>query len=125
MRLIDTHRLVRTIEGEGRHKNVELLAIQSCHLITADHNAGWRRQGRSAGIFIMLAGAQNRLLTNDARSLNLLQAPQGICDLPMPSQQLHRLLAAIFDAHIIGPDEVIFARRGLIREIARRDRYRN
>src|SRR6202035_3542956 len=52
-----------------------------------------------------------------------LQAAEPVGDAPMASAQLHSLAALILDAHVVGPDIVIFGRRGLVLEIERLHRH--
>ncbi len=53
---------------------------------------------------------------------HLVHAPLRIGDLPVAIAQLHRLLALVLDADVIGPDVMALVRRALVVEIGRLDR---
>src|SRR5450830_2009824 len=58
---------VGRVEREGRDLDIEMLARLRHHAVAADHEAGRRGQGNSAGIFERLARPESRLLADDAR----------------------------------------------------------
>jgi hypothetical protein len=62
------------------------------------------------------------LLADDTIAAHLLYLSAAVGDLPMPVAQLDGFLAAILDAHMVGPDIMVLDRRGLVLQIERLDR---
>src|SRR5512135_1263475 len=116
---VEADRLVRAIERESGDRHVEALARLGLHLVASDHDARGCGEGRAAGVFVGLAGLQDRLLADHSRAPDFLHPPHGIGDAPMPAPQLYGLAAVILDPHVIGPDVMIVRGRGLVLEIER------
>lgn len=51
-----------------------------------------------------LAGAENRLFANHPVAIDMVNRSATIGDPPMPRDQLHGFVTAIFDANMIGPE---------------------
>src|SRR5690606_42127289 len=89
---------VRAVEGEGRHGDVERLAVSNAlHRIGADHDARRRGQGRGARIAEAEAGLDHRLLADDAGSAHFLREAILVGDLPVAGDELHRLVRVVLD----------------------------
>ena len=66
-------------------------------------------------------GSQPRRLADHARALDLLLAAEPVGDLPVTAAQLHRDIALVLDADLIGPDILRLRRIGLVGQILRLD----
>src|SRR5579871_6314461 len=94
------------VEGEARNGHVEPLpGFALLHLIGAAHDARGRGKRRAAGVFEAVTRPQDGLLADHARPANLLDPAAGIGDAPVAIAQLHRSLAVVLDADVIGPHE--------------------
>src|SRR5690606_31022001 len=80
--LVNTHRLVRAVERESRHLDVETAAIFGFHLVSSGHDARRRGQRRAAGVLETFTRLQHRLLADHARAPHLLQPAERIGDAP-------------------------------------------
>src|SRR5262249_13559323 len=103
--------------------DVELLAGGGYHAVAAGHEAGWRGQRHTAGVFEVFAGPQHRLLADHAGAAHLLQAALGIGDPPVPGLELDGLAPEIGDVDRIGPEEIAVLRRRLVRQELRGHLY--
>src|SRR5215470_7421933 len=109
------------VERKGRDLNVEVLAGLAHHLVGAAHEARGRGERRARSVLERMARAQHWRLADHAGAPDLLEPPQGVGDLPVAAAQLHRQIALVLDADLIGPDKVRFFRIGLFRQILRPD----
>src|SRR6266540_4067182 len=66
---------VRFAQREGCDLRVELLAVARDHLIGPFHDPEWRVERAARRICERFARSQDRLLADDARSLDLLDVP--------------------------------------------------
>src|SRR6516164_5181844 len=109
-RSVEPDRLMRAVEREGWNLDPEAVAARSLHLIAADHDAGRGRQRSAAGVLEAFAGAEDRLLTDNAGAAHFLHPSVAVGDLPMAVAKLDRFLASIFDADMVGPYVTVFGR---------------
>lgn len=63
-----------------------------------------------------LAGTENRLFANHPVAIDMVNCAATIGDPPMPRDQLHRFVTAIFDANMIGPEPASLRGRRLIHQ---------
>jgi len=63
-----------------------------------------------------LSWSEQRLLSDDARTVDVLGPAARVGDLPRTPQQAHRVGALVFDPHAIRPDKAIVVRTRLISE---------
>src|SRR5712691_11668542 len=121
-RSIEPRRLLRRVEGKGGNPHQEIFAARRFHLVIADHEPGRRRERAAAGVFEALAGREDRLFADDPRAADFLQTPETVGDPPMAVAQLHGLVAAVFNQHVIGADVLVLGGRGMLLQIERPDR---
>jgi hypothetical protein len=114
---------VRAVERKGGDRHLEALAALRLHLVAPDHDAGGRRERGAARILEALARLQHRLLADDAGAAHLLDPAERVGDPPVPAKELHGLAAVILDPHLVRPDVMIVAGRGLVLEIDRLHRH--
>ena len=88
---------VRFTECKGRHFNVESVALRRHHLIRSMHRAERRLERAARGVFERLTWVESWLLTDDAKSPNLLDAIFGIGDGPVSTDQLDGIRALVGD----------------------------
>src|ERR1044071_1338910 len=111
--------LLRRVEREGGDMDEEILAAFRLHLVVADHEARGGRERAATRVFEALARREHRLLADDTRTAHLLKPPEAVGDTPVALPQLHRLVPAILDLHVVGPDIVVIRGRGVLLEIER------
>ena len=70
-----------------------------------------------------LAGTENRLFANHPVAIDMVNCAATIGDPPMPRDQLHRFVTAIFDANMIGPEPASLRGRRLIHQKIWRDAH--
>src|SRR5690348_10748466 len=98
------------VQRKSRNVDIEVLADAGFHLVGPDHDAGRRAKRRAAGVFEALARRKHRLFADDARAAYILNPAHAVGDAPMPPPQLDGFAALVFDAHVIGPDEMTVVR---------------
>ena len=72
-----------------------------------------------------LAGTENRLFANHPVAIDMVNCAATIGDPPMPRDQLHGFVTAIFDADMIGPEPASLRGRRLIHQKIWRDAHRD
>lgn len=85
------------------------------------HGPARRTQHAAARVLEAVARVQARLLPDDARTAHLFDVTVGVGDDPVAREQLREGLAHVRDAHRVGEDVVVVARRGLLRDVLGRD----
>ena len=108
----------RHAQHELRDGNREFSAIHFAHLITAGHGADLRRQHRTAGVLEALPRLDDRLLAHYALAFHFLHVIVGIGDDPVPTQQLHGVLAFVGKGDGVGEYMAVIGIIGLVGEIA-------
>src|SRR6202008_739408 len=119
-KLMNAPDLERALQREEWDLHIEAFAGRALHMITAGHETGGRLQRHAAGILVAFARRNHGLNADDAGALDLAHAAARIGDVPVACQQLHGLLAPIFDDDVISPEIAVFLRLGLIVQEARR-----
>ena len=94
-------------QGERRDHRVKPLVLGD-HLIRPVHRPYWRMEGAGAGVLKGLTRAQDGLLTDDTRALNLLDLSIPVSDDPVAADELHILITHVADVDAIG-EEIIVA----------------
>src|SRR4051794_23922102 len=85
-------------------------------MIGPRHEPGRSLQRSAAGVFISASGRDHRLLADHAFPAYLADPPPRIGDPPIAREQLDRESAPVFDGHMVGPEETVLLRVGLIVE---------
>jgi hypothetical protein len=93
------------------------------HLVGAAHLAARRLQNTAARVFEMVAGSQERLLTDDARTAHLFDLAVRVGDDPVPRSELRAFDALVRDANRICKYIAMGTRRGLLRHVHGANRY--
>jgi hypothetical protein len=91
------------------------------HLIAAGHEARRGLKRYAAGVFEALTRREHGLLADHSFAADLLLAPRGIGNDPVPRPQLHGLVAGIGDDDGIGPEILTFFDRRAFRQEVRLD----
>ena len=87
------------LEGERGDLDVEVFAAFTDHRVRAPHEAARRLQRAAGRIREGFARGQLRLLANHIVAADLFGATVPVRDDPVTTNQLHRLIAFVGDAH--------------------------
>lgn len=79
----------------------EVSSVGALHIEASCHRAKWGRQRAARGVFEGLAGSEGRLLSDDARAVNLFGMTGTVDDRPMAIEQLDGRVTFVGDANRI------------------------
>ena len=116
---------VRLTQCKWRHFDVESVAIRRHHLIRSLHRTERRLQWAARSVFERLPWVESRLLTDDAKSPNLLDTIFGIGDGPVPTDQLYGIRALVGDLDRVEKKPEVAQRFGPRLGVTSRDVHAN
>src|SRR5438552_4436806 len=120
--LIQNPPVIRAVQRECRHVDLEPLAAFADHLVAPGHEARRGRQWHAAGVFEALARREHGLLADHAFAADFLLASGGAGDDPVPGAELYGLGAGIGDDDGVGPEILALVDRRALGEEVRFDR---
>ena len=88
---------VRLAQRERCDLDVKPVALRCDHLIGSVHRAERRLERTARGVFERFPRVERRLLPDDAKSSNLLDAVFSVGDGPVPTDQLYCVRALVGD----------------------------
>src|SRR3954452_20528258 len=94
----------RDVEREGGNPGRKDFARGGLHEVAALHGAAWGREGAPAGVVEALAGAEDRLLPDDAGAAPFLDVAVPVDDLPVARAQLHPFRPRVDDLNRVGEE---------------------
>jgi ribulose-phosphate 3-epimerase len=104
-------------QGEFRHRCIEATSVLGHHTVATLHGAHRGGDGAAAGVFELLAGAQQGLLADHASAFDFLHRALRIGDDPVPADQLGRGLTGVADGDAIGEDVAVRFDAGLLLDV--------
>ena len=104
-------------EGEGGDLRIELLAVLGDHLVGSVHGPKRGVEGAAGGVAERLAGPEDRLLADDARSADVLLLTLGVGDDPVPRDQLDGLTSLVGDGDMVDVHPAMLAGVGSGRQV--------
>src|SRR5690242_14206494 len=113
--LVDRAPRIGRVERERGDFDIEMLAFLRHHPVAAGHETRRRRKRNSAGVFEGFTRLEDRLFSDDARTLDLLQASLRVGNAPMAGLELDRLRAEIGYVDRVGPEKISVAGRRPLR----------
>src|SRR5439155_422486 len=93
------------------HSQCQAPAVGAVHLVGAAHLAARRLQHTAARVLEVLAGAEERLLPDDAGAADLFDLPVAVGDDPVARPQLRGLRPLVHDLHRVREDVALGAGR--------------
>jgi len=95
--------LVRAVEREGRHRDIEGVAAVGHHLVRADHDPDGVVSGVPLSYSKVSPGRSWGCWPTTPSPAHLVHAAERIGDAPIAPHQPHGLAAVVLDANEIGP----------------------
>lgn len=96
-------------------------SVRALHLEIPGHRAKGRRQRTARSVFEALTGLENRLLSNDSRSVDLFRMACAIDDRPMSIQQLDRRISDVGNLNRVKEKPATHRWVAVLRRITRTD----